>query len=263
MIPVFIPSKGRATRKHVDSGPFPTMPEGQHVVYVVPEDELSAYQRLGVPAIPRPSNVQGIGMVRQWIGQVAKAWECPKFMMIDDDLKLAVRIAPDGTKLRHATEADMAELLYHVEAGLDYYENLGVSLRQGNNHCDPGPAPLLKENTRISGAVAFRTDTFLSVEHCRVPVMEDFDVLLQLLRRGVKNCCFYHWAFNQSMTNAAGGCSTYRTRELQHEAAHALAALHPGFVRPRLKQNKTDADGLGTRTEVTVYWKKAFQSSQE
>jgi hypothetical protein len=38
-----------------------------------------------------------------------------------------------------------------------------------------------------------------------------------------------------------------------------MKELHPGFVTTRQKKNKTDADGFGSRTEVTVQWKQAWR----
>ncbi len=87
--------------------------------------------------------------------------------------------------------------------------------------------------------------------------MEDFDVQLQLLKRGLGNACLYYWAQGQSKTNAPGGCSLWRTHEVHEAAARRLAELHPGLVRLRQKANKTDAGGFGTRMEVTIAWKKA------
>lgn len=149
-------------------------------------------------------------------------------------------------------------MLRTIEGLLDEYAHVGVSAREGNNRAGEGDAPLLQENTRTYRVLAYQTDMFLSVEHGRVRVMEDFDVNLQLLRQGHKNACLFYWAQGQKMTNAPGGCSTWRTHEVHEESARRLAELHPGLVSLREKHNKTDADGFGTRTEVTIQWKRAY-----
>jgi len=95
----------------------------------------------------------------------------------------------------------------------------------------------------------------------RLRVMEDFDLTIQLLRMGKPNAVIYQYCWNQSGSNADGGCSQYRTLEMQAQAAHQLAKLHSGFVKVTEKQSK-NWKGMVTRTDVIVYWKKAYESSQ-
>ena len=57
-----------------------------------------------------------------------------------------------------------------------------------------------------------------------------------------------------------GGCSTYRTMELQGAAAEKLAAKHHPFVKVVIKKTKT-AWGGAERKDVIVQWKKAYQSA--
>ena len=261
MLPVFIPSRGRANMKLIQAGAFAQLPKGYHVAYVVPDDEYDAYAKLGVPLIRRPPEVQGIAAARRFIGYCAQQFSLDKFIVLDDDLKFSVRISLDDWHLRKATSEDLVELLGVVSQQLDDYGHVGVGARQGNNNLGPGDKPLIVENTRTMRALAYRTAEFMAVEHCRVTFMEDFDVNLQLLRKGVPNCTVNFWVTDQSMTNAPGGCSVYRTHQLHEEAAHKLAELHPGFVSLRQKVNKTGGE-FGTRTEVTIQWKKAYESSR-
>ena len=156
----------------------------------------------------------------------------------------------------------MKQLMQHISDHLDTYDHVGVSAREGNNRIGVGGLDLRNDNTRTLRALAYRTDSFLGVVHGRVDVMEDFDVNLQILRGGGSNTSLHYWAQGQSMTNAPGGCSTYRTHEVHERSAEKLAELHPGLVRLRLKENKTDAGGFGTRKEVTIQWKKAYQEGQ-
>jgi hypothetical protein len=149
-------------------------------------------------------------------------------------------------------------MLLWMQSALNEHAHVSVSAREGNNRAGVGEAPLVSLNTRTLRVLAYRTEEFLRAEHGRVPVMEDFDVNLQLLRAGHSNACASFWAQGQRMTNEAGGCSTYRTHELHEGAARRLAELHPGLVRLRQKQNKTDREGFGTRTEVTISWKAAY-----
>ena len=261
MLPVFIPSRGRAKLKLIQSGAYSQLPKGHHVAYVVPHDEHQSYASLGIPVIARPPEVQGVAAARHYIGWYCQQFDIPKFIMVDDDLKFFTRISEDDWHLRRSQPEDMAEMLASVESHLDVYGQVGISARTGANRVGSGPKPLLKEATRTNGCTAYRTADFMSVEHSRLPFMEDFDVTLQLLLKGVANCCFYHWSYDQSMTNAPGGCSLYRTHEGHEASARKLAELHPGFVSLRQKANKTGGE-FGERTEVTVQWKKAHEAGQ-
>lgn len=262
MIPVFIPSRGRAKLKLIRSGAYSQLPQGYHVAYVVPNEELSAYAGLGLPVIARPPEVVGVAAARHFIGWYCQQYGIEKFIMIDDDLKFFTRISEDDWHLRRSQPEDMVEMLATVERYLDDYGQIGISARTGANRVGCGAKPLLKEATRTNGCTAYRTADFMSVEHQRLPFMEDFDVTLQLLLKGVPNACFYHWSYDQSQTNAPGGCSLYRTHEGHEESARKLAELHPGFVSLRQKANKTGGE-FGTRTEVTVQWKKAYEAGQK
>ena len=200
------------------------------------------------------SNYNTIGEKRHQMGLYALNAFQPEFCMLDDDLDFLIRKADDNFALRAqiSTEThDMFEVIsFYLKKG---YAQVCISPREGNNRFGDGsPSELINECTRGMRITAYRTKDFLSVDHDRVPVMEDFDVLLQLLRSGRKNVVLGYWANGQKKTNSAGGCSIWRTLELHNAAVEKMAELHPAFVKVRLKQNKTDADGFGTRKEVTV-----------
>lgn len=90
-----------------------------------------------------------------------------------------------------------------------------------------------------------------------LPVMEDFDVTLQLLRLGYENMVLFEWAWGQPSSNAPGGCSAYRTYEVQKAGAEGLAALHPDYVTPVQKPSK-NWRGFDHRWDVKVRWKAAL-----
>lgn len=259
---VFIPSMSRAKAQLVQSGPYPHLHAAgvHHVAYVVPPAQLADYVALGLPVVPHPEECRGIAKVRRWIGEYAKAYGIEKFLMLDDDVSFFTRRADDDTRLRKSEPSDVAEMVQAVRDALNSYGHVGISARGGNNNAGTGAKPLAKDNTRTIRALAYRTEDFLSVEHGRVVVMEDFDVNLQLLRKGIPNTCLHYWATDQAGTQQPGGCSDYRNHQNHEESAHMLAELHHPFVRTRLKKNKTGGE-FGTRTEVTIYWKKAYESS--
>lgn len=174
--------------------------------------------------------------------------------MMDDDIRFYRRKSMDDTHLIGVTRDQVGTMLDELQENLMKYAAVGISAREGNNNLD---APL-SINSRLMRAIGYQTDVFNAMEHNRVDVMEDFDVLLQIVRSGRPIANMTLWAQNQSGTNIAGGCSTWRTHEIHNASAKRLQELHPEFVSLRQKENKTGGD-FGKRTEVTISWKKAFE----
>lgn len=269
---IFIPSLGRSDPNFIHAGPLPQVPDELiHMVsYVVPTNEVAEYHETlaqmglthrGVSVVG--CKEIGISGTRRWIGEVTRDLSASHhFMMMDDDVRFVKRASHAATNLVDfdASGQDFVEMYNAVDEALNTYAHVGVSPRQGNNR--HGLVESV-ENTRTLRVLAYDANVFCRMEHGRVPVMEDFDVNLQLLRKGYPNLNFVKWSQDQKMTNAEGGCSTYRDHEKQDKAARKLSELHPGFVKVREKKNKTDKDGFGTRTDVTIYWKKAYASSQK
>jgi hypothetical protein len=102
------------------------------------------------------------------------------------------------------------------------------------------------------------------IELGRVPVMEDFDLTLQLLRAGFPNRVSYEFCWNQRGSGSEGGCSTYRTGEMQAAAARRLAELHPDFVKVVTKSSKSNwkQGDMQERVDVIVQWRKAFEAGR-
>jgi hypothetical protein len=191
--------------------------------------------------------------------------------MLDDDLdQFATRISETGPKLRQSTETDILEMFEWIEKALDTHAHASISPRGNNLIRDSkgffvGAKPLTLENVRTLRLLAYQTQPFLSVQHGRVPVMEDFDVNLQLLEKGLPNIQSYWWTQDQRQTASPGGCSDYRTHQVHEEGAKKLAELHPNFVKLRQKVNKgkvTHNQEFQTRTEVTIFWKKTYESAK-
>jgi len=227
------------------------------VKLVVPFTQRSEYAvmaaRHGCEIVPCKDN--GIALTRKFCGDKCVSG---KFIMLDDDLKFYRRISSTDWHLRYPADlgASITDLFSLVEKKLDRYAHVAIGAREGNNRMSwPGV-----ECTRPLRALAYRRDEFLSVEHGRVAIMEDFDVTMQLLRKGLKNYVTTSWAQSQIMTQMDGGCSDYRTLELHNTNVRKFAQLHAGFVKLRDKKNKTGGK-FGSRVEATIYWKKAYESS--
>lgn len=266
---IAIPSRGRASG--LRTGTLSRIPLGlmPQTIIFTHASEQSQYEA-AVPEAMRnagirvvPLEYDNIAQKRLLIGKAVMDLGIEKFVMLDDDIDFLVRRGADDWRLREANGQEALEMFRAMDHHLDRYAQVAISPREGNNRFGVGTAEeLVHECTRAMRITAYRTRDFLSVQHNRVPVMEDIDVTLQLLSSGRANAVLAYWANGQKMTNAPGGCSIWRTHELHNGAANRLAELHPGLVTTRQKTNKTDRDGFGTRTEVTVYWKKAFAKSQ-
>lgn len=264
---IYIPSASRFSPENILNGPVADFSSKvrDRTTYVVPTNQLNEYHNTlaqtglvsdGVSVISSPAI--GIAATRHWIGVQCSENGEDKFAMVDDDVRFVRRASATATGLVKCSLHDVDLMWDYVELCLNTHAHVGVSARQGNNNMGVGPWYELKEeNTRTLRVLCYRTKDFLKAKHGRVPVMEDFDVNLQLLRMGLSNVNLGWWSQDQKMTNAPGGCSTYRSHDLHEKAAHTLAELHDPYVKLRQKVNKTGGE-FGTRTEVTIYWKKAF-----
>jgi hypothetical protein len=225
----------------------------KRTVLVVGKEEAKAHG--DIPTLVTPA--KGIGKVRQWIIEQHSG---DKLAMLDDDLRFDVRRNDDRTKFKPATEDDVDQMFSALEEMLSpKIPHGGVTAREGGNrHVDDW-----LECTRMLRVLAYHVPTFrkAGADYARLKVMEDFDVTLQLLRMGYPNRLLNNWVQGQSMSGAPGGCSTYRTLDVQKAGAEGLHKLHGDFVKLVEKTTKT-AWGGATRTDVMVFWKKAYESSR-
>jgi len=228
---------------------------------VVDPKELNIYRQHNPDAdiVATPERMI-IGRKRQWImDALCQGSYCA---LVDDDFQFYVRRTDDPTKFLNAKESDINDMFATLEKMLSPEFPLGgFCIRQGANRYTE---EIVAHNTRINGIAAWHAPTFerLNLRYDRLKAMEDFDVILQHLRAGGNNFMLCKWAFGQGSSGTAGGCSTYRTPAVQAEAASALAALHPGFVRVVTKESKWEGFDE-PRTDVVCSWKKAWTEGQQ
>lgn len=202
-----------------------------------------------------PPWITGISDKCQWVIDTFG----PKVCMLDDDLVFATRRDDDATKFRESTPGELEALFKDIEWMLGDYAHVGVSAREGANR----NTELVLYNGRMTRVLAYNVPEIrkCGVRFDRLKVMQDFDMTLQLLRAGRSNAILNTFVHNQNGSNTEGGCSLFRTEEVQTEAANMLAELHPGFVKVVQKHTKT-AWGGKERTDVIIQWKKAYESAQ-
>jgi len=178
---------------------------------------------------------------------------------MDDDLTFSTRRTDDPTKATPATKNDIMQMLKCMDGMLKYNLHGSIVAREGANRFADDA---MLHNTRLLRVLGYRAADVLAlgVRFNRLPVMEDFDVTLQLLRAGKENFAICEWWQNQAGSGLEGGCSTYRDNAMQAVGAHGLKKLHPEFVTV-VEKTTVGAWGGGTRTDVRIAWKKAFASS--
>ena len=226
----------------------------KHTRLVVQEKEKHYYEPSKNFIVVLPSHINTLSPTRQWILENS---ETEKFVMMDDDLTFAYRTEFAGTKLHKANFDTIVRMFNDIEYALDKYDHVGISAREGDNRVETS----LKENTRMMRLLAYNKTKVLETgaKFDRIDTKQDFDMTLQLLRKGHKNAVLYDYAHNQPGSNNTGGCSVYRDSEMMNRCSHELVKLHPEFVKVVEKATKTSWGG-GVRTDVRIAWKKAYES---
>jgi hypothetical protein len=256
---IAIPSAGRATEQQQRTlNALKTA--GHNPTLFVPRHEALAYVDIHLNTIILDEI--GIGPTRQAILDFSLTINSESVLMLDDDLEFFVRRKDDPTKLQKATPAQLRAMVKRAGSLLNKYAHIGVATREGaNRSINP-----LHFNVRLLRALGYRADVLKRerVTFDRLPVMEDFDVALQLLRLGYPSAQINDYLQDQPGSNVEGGCSTYRSANMQARAARGLAKLHPNFVTVVEKPVPKSGGWFDVpRLDVRVAWKKAFESSGE
>lgn len=230
---------------------------------VVQQREEAAWLRRGIPdrvqLLVLPEEIQTLSPTRQWILEHAAQNGMQKICLMDDDLRFSHRREGYGVKLFDSKDEDVDRMFAALEKSLDNHLHTGISAREGNNHVEESE----KEIGRMMRVLAYRPADVLATgaRFDRIRTKQDFDMTLQLLRKGYKNLIRFDYAQDQvGGSQAVGGCAAYRTPQMMSEDAENLRALHPDFVKIVEKKTK-GAWGGGVRVDVQIAWKKAYESA--
>jgi hypothetical protein len=272
---IVIPSSGRPKRQQTALAlQMSKLDQSYRCGVVVYEDEADAYKRMsykgkritGLEVFIVPEKFRGISRKREWIlTRLAPKLGARYVAMLDDDLSFCHRPVIAKPDMPYINK-DPYEMHHMIETLTTWLENgfvhVGLVARQANRKTDVK----WQQPGRLMNAYAYNADKINDLigrgrlELGRVPVMEDFDLTLQLLRLGYVNriSCRFGWT---TTSNLKGGCSGYRTEKVQRLAAERLAELHGPFVQTVSRKAKTWKQGFTERIDVRVQWKKAYQSS--
>ena len=255
---IYIPTRGRPDNQvTIDFFSKDFINHGT-VILAIDEDEEHLYGKYEhVKKLVVPSSVKGISAKRKYI---VDNTQDPRIVMLDDDLRFYVRKSPTDWHLRYLKPDEYLALFGLIDEFFSQgFAHVGISAREGNNRVEG----LTALNTRYMRVLGYNLDKFPDdIEWGRTEVMEDFDIALQLLRKGKPCKISYFYAQGQKSSNAPGGCSEWRTIDVHNAGADRLHELHPEFVKVMEKQTKTAWNGL-PRRDVQVSWKKAYKAGVE
>jgi hypothetical protein len=224
----------------------------ERAITVVQQREMEHHTNKNI--IVLPEHIRNIRDTRHYLIHNCERLTENNIVMLDDDMVFAARREDEPNKFRNMVDEDYDRMFRELSNALLEFAHVGISHREGaNRNTDE-----FVEISRQMRVLAYQKPVLRSLAvKGRTAVMEDFDVTLQLLRHGLPNRLLNNWVHNQGGSNTDGGCSTFRTPVVQTEAAKMLAELHAPFVKVVEKETKTSWGGQ-KRTDVTVYWKKAY-----
>jgi len=272
---IAIPSCGRSTvEKQVTIRSLRNIP--YKTVICVPASEARRYRNniTDFEVVEVPDDIKGISDTREWIlFELSKKMKEQRVLMLDDDMDFCVRT--NGMEDPALTTIKEPKRIEQMLDMLDRWMNegfihVGLSARQGNNHFptksdydEKGVARKWRDASRMMNAYAYDVSMLkkLKVNVGRNKVMHDFDLTLQLLRLGYPNRVSFEYCWNQRGSGKTGGCSTYRDAAMQAASAHQLKADHPDFVSVVTKKSKSNWQGMEERVDVTIQWRKAYDSA--
>ena len=259
---IIIPTRGRVGKQRT-LGKLPGEFREQAFL-LAPLEEIKSHP--GVPVICAPGNIEekGISYLRQWVTDYLSAMrEIDSnhiLVFMDDDLIFGRRYVKSVPMLKTSNEYDIFCMLEEVTG-----ENSPLHVNQALVGVSHRPANRSMERDGIAQRQmqfhAFKPAVFRrhGIKWDKMPLMEDFSVTLQCLTKGLSNLVMCEYTLDQNGSNQPGGCSRYRTLEMQGLAAFALQEAYPDFVTVKEKKTVWKEGFPDTRYDVTVYWKKAYK----
>jgi len=257
---IYIMSRGRAGKVNT----LKWIPESwrERVHIVVGQEELQDYAEYYDPAciIEASKHVTNYSQKFQWImdglpDKNVKYEVNPKCLIMDDDLVFSQR---DSLRrlISIKTADSMPEMFEQIESMLDEYALVGVHPRQmGQNAKVP-----FVVNGRI---ICMQGINRAKVGHVKVdqfPILADVVLNCTLLSRGQPNAILTTYFQDHGPCQAPGGCSVYRTPDMQRGAVEYLAERFPGYVKvvERVTKDKWLANEKGVRYDYTCQWKALY-----
>lgn len=246
---ILIPSRGRGPTKQFTYRALPkTVRDKYRTTVVIPDEDDGKYDWVDIPIHVLPRGCDGICAARN---EIIKLCEDSTVLMLDDDL--VAWSAKVGMGPYHkASDAELEHGFSEVERLLTEFGHGSIGYRF---HADT--VDTVRYNYRPQRAIGYNLDV-LRKHHLMfsLPLMEDFEMALSLMKLGYASFHYYGIIQDQPSSNAAGGCSIFRTADLQKSVSLALHARFPEAVTLVTKVVAGGWEGMKERTDVRVQWAK-------
>jgi hypothetical protein len=251
---IIIPTRGR-TNKQLTLQSF-SGELRRRTTLVCPAKEVYKLSSLDerIEVVGQPDSTLTITKTREWIHHEWLKRGYEKILMIDDDIRFATRVSETDWHLKEIKGVELATEIQRLEDKLGpEFPHVGFGPRQGNNQLE-------EVGWKTPGKMIYSLGYYLPIvnKECelgRIATREDYDVTLQLLRKGFPNAVWQTTVNDQREAYAPGGCSTWRTIESTNADVYQLAELHPNYVSITEKKYKASVP----RIEAIVQWKRALE----
>ena len=161
------------------------MEENWDLVTLVVQPHEEDYMRWAWPGLDMlvlPPEINTLGKTRAWLLRNTRKRFGPRICLLDDDLNWYYRPDPSRTNLRYPENPQIIRTMFSdLGDALNDYAHASISAREGNGHIQEE----YLTNVRYMRCLAYNTDMIPESVAPRVDGMSDFDVNLQLLRRGL------------------------------------------------------------------------------
>lgn len=151
-----------------------------------------------------------------------------KYVMLDDDL-IIKKVLDDG-RTRQATTEEIAEMFQKMDTYLDEYPIVGVAQRFMINQM---PQPFVENSGKMIAILGYNTSLFgekpWPVAN-RLRACSDVDFTMQLSYRGLSRILMTEYCHHDQANHGTGGCSIWRTPDVEVLSNMKLAELWPDHV---------------------------------
>jgi hypothetical protein len=217
--------------------------------------------RVDYNVVAQPDDTWKIHQKRKWIIDEWYSKGFTKIIMLDDDLRFATRVSESDWHLRTIAGEELSFEFQRMEDKLGpEFPHVGFGQRQGNNTIE-------EVGWKIPGKQVCTLGYYLPIvakeaDWSLVELREDMCITLQLLLKGYPNAVWTETVVDQKEFDAPGGCSRYRTVEMNNLEAEKLARLFPDYVTIVARKYKDPQKKSNSRLETIIQWQKALMDGQ-
>jgi hypothetical protein len=245
---LYLPTRSRGPGRQVTYQKIvPAIRGDFQLVITCHHSEAQPFKDAGYEVIAHAET--NLGDVRQFV--VNQHTGDPRVVMVDDDFNNWATRITGTTHYKKATPEEILNGFNRLFDNLEVYANAGIGPRLFANN-----RPDVEYCSRVNGVVGYRKDILDKHLLRFVPLPEDLDMTIQLLKHGYSSCTDFQLVFDQSASNAAGGCSDYRTLEFHNHHQTLMYERHKPYTRLVKKTTKGGwFDGV-PRIENIILWNK-------